>query len=196
MLADDLIATFLAAQAAFTERVRAIADDQWQLGTPAAQWTVADLVWHLTGEHRWAGPLLAGLDMDEARAVVAGSGPAGEDGATRAREWDLAAAMSAGAFCAHGALGGSVAITRGPAPVAEYLEEMILDLIVHAWDLGTAIGYPGPLPAGAVGAIYPLARAVVDRTPAGMFGAPVQVSTDAPVIDKLVALTGRHPSRK
>jgi hypothetical protein len=45
-----------------------------------------------------------------------------------------------------------------------------------------------------VGAIYPLARAVVDRTPAGMFGAPVQVSTDAPVIDRLVALTGRHPS--
>ena len=73
---------------------------------------------------------------------------------------------------------------------------MILDLIVHAWDLGTAIGYPGPLPADAVEAIYPLARAVVDRTPSGMFDAPAQVSTDAPVIDKLVALTGRHPSRR
>ena len=174
--------------------MHAIADEQWQLGTPDAQWTVADLVWHLTGEHRWAGPLLAGLDMDQARAVVAGLGPAGADGATRVRAWDLAAARSAGAFGADGALSGSVAITRGPAPAAEYLEEMILDLIVHAWDLGTAIGYPGPLPAGAVGAIYPLARAVVDRTPAGMFDAPVQVSADAPVIDKLVALTGRHPS--
>ena len=95
MPADDLIAMFPAAQAAFTERVHAIADDQWQLGTPDAQWTVADLVWHLTDEHRWAGPLLAGLDMDQARAVVAGSGPAGADGAARARAWDLAAAMSA-----------------------------------------------------------------------------------------------------
>jgi len=176
--------------------VHAIADDQWQLGTPDAQWTVADLVWHLTDEHRWAGPLLAGLDMDEARAVVAGLGPADGDGVTRVREWDLAAAMSAEAFRADGALSGSVAITRGPAPVAEYLEEMVLDLIVHAWDLGTAIGYPGPLPAYAVEAIYPLARAVVDRTPSGMFDAPVEVSTDAPVIDKLVALTGRHPSRR
>ena len=54
MLADDLIAMFLAAQAAFTERVHAIADDQWQLGTPDAQWTVADLVWHLTDDI--AGP--------------------------------------------------------------------------------------------------------------------------------------------
>ena len=196
MRADDLIATFLAAQAAFTERVYAIADDQWRLGTPDAQWTVADLVWHLTDEHRWAGPLMAGLDMDEARAVVAGLGPADGDGATRVRGWDLAAAMSAEAFRADGALSGSVAITRGPAPVAEYLEEMVLDLIVHAWDLGTAIEYPGPLPADAVGAIYPLARAVVDRTPSGMFDAPVEVSTDAPVIDKLVALTGRHPSRR
>jgi len=194
--ADDLIAMFLAAQAAFTERVHAVADDQWQLGTPDAQWTVADLVWHLTDEHRWAGPLLAGLDMDQARAVVAGLGPAGADGVTRARDWDAAAATSAGAFRAGGALRGSVAITRGPAPAAEYLEEMILDLVVHAWDLGTAIGYPGPLPAGAVEAMYPLARAVVDRTPSGMFGPPVQVSTDASVIDKLVALTGRHPYRR
>ena len=196
MPADDLIATFLAAQAAFTERVHAIADAQWQLGTPDAQWTVADLVWHLTDEHRWAGPLLAGLDMDQARAVVAGLSPAGGDKVTRVREWDLAAAMSAEAFRADGALSGSVAITRGPAPVAEYLEEMVLDLIVHAWDLGTTIGYPGPLPAYAVEAIYPLARAVVGRTPSGMFDAPVEVSTDAPVIDKLVALTGRHPSRR
>jgi uncharacterized protein (TIGR03086 family) len=180
--ADELIATLLAAQAAFTERVHAIADDQWQLGTPDAQWTVADLVWHLTDEHRWAGPLLAGLDMDDARAVVADLGPAGGDAVARVREWDLAAAMSAEAFRANGELSGSVAITRGPAPVAEYLEEMVLDLIVHAWDLGTATGYPGPL-----------AQAIVDRTPSGMFDTPVAVSTAAPVIDRLVALTGRRP---
>jgi len=64
---------------------------------------------------------------------------------------------------------------------------------VHAWDLGTAIRYPGPLPADAVTAIYPLAQAVVDRTPPGMFDAAVEVSADAPVIDRLVALTGRRP---
>jgi len=191
--ADELIATLLAAQAAFTERVHAIAGDQWQLGTPDKQWTVADLVWHLTDEHRWAGPLLAGLDMDDARAVVAGLGPAGGDAVARVRELDLAAAMSAEAFRANGALSGSVAITRGPAPVAEYLEEMVLDLIVHAWDLGTAIGYPAPPPADAVEAIYPVAQAIVDRTPSGMFDAPVAVSTAAPVIDRLVALTGRRP---
>ena len=193
MPADDLVATFLAAQAAFTERVHAVTPDQWQLGTPDAQWTVANLVGHLVDEHRWAAPLLAGLDMDAARAVVAGLVSAGGDGAALVRAWDLAAATSAEAFRAGAALTGQAAITRGWVPAVEYLEEMVLDLIVHAWDLGVATGYPGPLPAGAVSAIYPLAQAIVDRTPAGMFDAPVDVSADAPVIDRLVALTGRRP---
>jgi uncharacterized protein (TIGR03086 family) len=86
-----------------------------------------------------------------------------------------------------------VAITRGSVPAVEYLEEMALDLVVHAWDLGTAIGYPEPLPEAAVAAIYPLAQAIVDRTPAGMFARPAEVSADASVIDRLVALTGRRP---
>src|SRR5262249_62285471 len=81
MLTDDLIATFSSAQAAFTERVHAVAPDQWQMGTPDAQWAIADLVGHLVDEHRWAAPLLAGLDMDAARAVVAGLEPAGGGGA-------------------------------------------------------------------------------------------------------------------
>jgi uncharacterized protein (TIGR03086 family) len=193
MPADDLIETFLTAQDAFTERVHAVGPDQWRLGTPDAEWTVTDLVGHLVDEHRWAAPLLAGLDMNAARAVVAGLRPAGEDGAALVRAWDLAAASAAEAFRTGGALAGQVAITRGWVPAVEYLEEMVLDLIVHAWDLGVATGYPGPLPAGAVTAIYPLAQAIVDRTPAGMFDAPVDVGADAPVIDRLVALTGRRP---
>jgi hypothetical protein len=44
-----------------------------------------------------------------------------------------------------------------------------------------------------VTAIYPLAQAIVDRTPAGMFAPPAEVGADAPLIDRLVALTGRRP---
>jgi uncharacterized protein (TIGR03086 family) len=193
MTADDLIGTFRTAQAAFTERVLAVAGDQWELDTPDARWSVADLVWHLVDEHRWARPLLAGADLDEAAAVAAGLGPDSRDGATLVREWDRAAALSAAAFSADGALTGSVAVSRGQVPASEYLEEMILDLIVHAWDLATAIGYPRPLPASAVAAIYPLAQAIVDRTPPGMFDPPAQAGADTPLIDRLVALTGRRP---
>jgi uncharacterized protein (TIGR03086 family) len=173
--------------------MHAVTGDQWPLGTPAAQWTVADLAGHLVDEHRWAGPLLDGLDMDAARAVVDRWGPPGRDGAALVPGWDQAAATSAAAFRAGGALTGTVAITRGSVPAVEYLEEMVLDLVVHAWDLGTAIGYPEPLPAAAVAAIHPLAQAIVDRTPAGMFDPPVEAGAGAPAVDKLVALTGRRP---
>jgi uncharacterized protein (TIGR03086 family) len=192
----ELIGTFLVAQKAFGERVHAIGQDQWLLATPDAEWNVSDLVRHLVDEHRWAGPLLAGLDMTAAAAAVAELGPAGPDGAALVHGWDQAAAASAQAFRAGGALHGAVAITRGIVPAEEYLEEMILDLVVHAWDLGVAIGYPVPLPADAVTAIYPLAQAIVDRTPRGMFAPPAQVRADAPPADRLIALTGRHPAAR
>ena len=134
--------------------------------------------------------------MDEARAVVAELWvrPT-ENRFARVREWDLAAAMSAEAFHADGALSGSWPSPRpgsssgvpgrdDPRPDRARLGPRHRDRV------------PGPLPADAMKAIYPLARAIVDRTPSGMFDAPVEVSTDAPVIDKLVALTGRHPSRR
>jgi len=196
MTADDDLAQFLAAQRSFTERVHAIQAGQWGYGTPDAGWAVADLVGHLVDEHRWAEALLGGLGLDAARdAVDASYGPgAGNFGsAGLGAQWDEAAAASARAFSAAGALAGSVEIARGQSPAREYLAEMTLDLIVHSWDLGTAIGYPGPLPADVVEAVYSHAADIVARTPSGMFSGPVGVPAGAPVIDRLVALTGRDP---
>jgi uncharacterized protein (TIGR03086 family) len=192
---DDLITTFLTAQRAFTDRVHAVADDQWALPTPDQEWTVADLTGHLVTEHRWAGPLLSGVDLDAAGAVVADLYPAEPEpgGPDLVLAWDIAAAQSAEAFRAYGALAGTVHIGRGRAPAPEYLEEMNLDLVVHAWDLDTAIGYPDPLPAAAVTAVFADARPIVERTPAGMFAVPVEVPADAPVLSRLLGLTGRTP---
>ena len=196
MTADDALAQFLAAQRSFTERVHAIQAGQWGCGTPDAGWAVADLVGHLVDEHRWAGALLDGLGLDAARAAVdaryrPGAGDRGAAGL--GSQWEEAAAASARAFSAPGALDGSVQITRGRAPAGEYLAEMTLDLIVHSWDLGTAIGYSGPLPSDVVQAVYAQAADIVARTPSGMFRGPVGVPAGAPVISRLVALTGRDP---
>ena len=60
MPADDLVTTFLTAQAAFTERVHAVTPDQWQRGTPDAQWTVADLVGRWRPSTRWLRPSSTG----------------------------------------------------------------------------------------------------------------------------------------
>lgn len=193
---DDLLAAFLAAQRCFGERVHAVAEGHWQQPTPDTEWTVADLVAHLVDEHRWAAPLLHGHDLTTAGQIVRGTRNLPVDGGTGANlaeSWDEAAAASADAFSGDGALGRSVALSRGATPARTYIGEMTFDLVVHAWDLGRAIGFAGALPGDVVERLYAQARDLGDLSPSGLFDAPVAVPDDASTLDKLVALTGRDP---
>jgi uncharacterized protein (TIGR03086 family) len=193
---DDLVDAFLIAQEAFSERVQAVAEDQWKLDTPDIEWSVADLVAHLIDEHRWAPPLLHGLDMDAAAKVVDGARQYSADGgigANYAEAWDEAAVGSADAFTADGALEREVLLARGQTPAETYINEMIFDLVVHAWDLGRAIGYQGGLPSRVVDMAWAQAEKFGDLSASGMFDGPVSVPDDSPTIDRLVAMTGRDP---
>jgi uncharacterized protein (TIGR03086 family) len=194
---ENLVEAFRQAQQAFSDRVHAVAEDQWQAPTPDTEWSVADLVGHLIEEHRWAAPLMHGLDLESARKVVEGSRSLPVDGGVGgnlAEEWDEAAIESLDAFTDDGAIDRTIELSRGPTPARDYLSEMIFDLVVHGWDLGTAIGYSGAtLPDELVEAVYEQAKALGDLSGSGMFAKPVSVPDDASPIDKLVALTGRNP---
>jgi uncharacterized protein (TIGR03086 family) len=196
---DNFVEAFRQAQQAFTDRVHAVAEDQWQAPTPDTEWSVADLVGHLIEEHRWAAPLMHGLDLESARKVVEGSRSLPVDGGVGgnlAEEWDEAAVESLDAFSEPDAVNRTVALSRGPTPARDYLSEMIFDLVVHGWDLATAIGYSGDdLPDELVSAVYEQAKKFGDLSATGMFEKPVDVPEDARPIDKLVALTGRDPRR-
>jgi uncharacterized protein (TIGR03086 family) len=193
---DDLIALFHIGQREFGARVHAVTDEQWTARTPDTEWSVADLVAHLVEEHRWAAPLMHGQDLESAGKVVEGSRSLPVDGgvgANLAQEWDEAAAASAEAFSAPGALDRDVELSRGTTPVRAYLEELIFDLTVHAWDLGSAIGYSGRLPDELVLPVYERVGEVINASPSELFDRPVEVPDDAPMIDKLIAATGRKP---
>ncbi|MEP7177731.1 MAG: TIGR03086 family metal-binding protein [Pseudonocardiales bacterium] len=193
---DDLLALYLSAEHQFTERVHAITEEQWGAGTPCAEWTVAKLVEHMIEEHRWAAPLLHGQDLESAAKVVEGSRSLPVDGgvgANLAQEWDEAVMLSNEAFTAPGALDREVELSRGRTPVRSYLEEMIFDLVVHAWDLGQGIGYAQPLPDELAEPLLGTVSAMGDLAQSGMFDPPVDCPDDAPMIDKLVAATGRDP---
>jgi uncharacterized protein (TIGR03086 family) len=192
---DKLLPMFQKAQQAFTERVHAVREDQWSAPTPCEDWNVADLVQHIIDEHLWAAPLMHGQDLDSAAKVVEGTRRLpveGGVGANLAEQWDEAITASADAFTAPGALERTVALSRGQTPVPEYLGEMISDLTVHAWDLGTAIGYRDGLPNELAEFVYDTMKDV-DLSGSGMFKPPVDVPDDAPIVDKLVAAAGRQP---
>jgi uncharacterized protein (TIGR03086 family) len=192
---DELLGMLQSCLNAFGERMHAIGADQWDGPTPDTDWSVADLAEHVVEEHRWVPPLMNGHDLDAAGKIVEGmKSPAGEQrGSDLVAEWDHVARASAEAFGAPDALDQLVSLSRGPTPARQYLGEMIFDLVVHSWDLGTAVSFTGELPADAVAFIYGQVQAMGDMSGSGMFAPPVEVPDSAAMIDKLVAATGRNP---
>lgn len=197
MVADyDLVEIFTVLQREFQLRVRAVEAEQWTDPTPNAAWHVADLVAHLITEHRWVEPLMRGLDIDAAATEVDRARSfAGHDGvgATYVQAWDDAALCAAAAFSEPRALERPVTLSRGQTTADGYIREMIFDLVVHAWDLGEAIGYRAPLPTDIVQIVWDESRQFGDLSASGMFDHPVAVPPDAPVLDRLIAMTGRDP---
>lgn len=194
---DEMLTRLRQGLAQFGERVDAIRPDQWDNPTPDTEWTVRDLVSHVLDEQRWAPPLLEGHDLETAARIVEGAATTHADSDLTVdlkAEWQDVAIASEQAFGEPEALERDVALSRGPTPARAYLAELIFDLTVHGWDLGKGIGYEGDLPEDLVSHVFGMLTQLGDLSEyAGMFAKPVQVSDDAPMIDRLVAATGRRP---
>lgn len=190
---DNLLAKFGSGLDAFGERVAAVGAGDWSKPTPCSDWTVADLVDHVIDEQLWFPPLLGGHDLAAAERIVEGAKES--SGGDRAANWLSAAIGSRQATADPDVLGRTVSLSRGPTPAEQYVMEMYFDLVVHAWDLGRAIGFAQPIPDELAGPVYDLARHMAaDLAGSGMFHPPVGVPDDAPAMDKLAGLTGRDPS--
>ena len=71
------------------------------------------------------------------------------------------------------------------------------EVIVHGWDIAVASGQPfacePELAVAVLGFGRPTAGQNLRGVP-GLFGPPVHVGDDAPLLDRLIGLTGRDPS--
>jgi uncharacterized protein (TIGR03086 family) len=184
---SDAIELLPTAFAAFTDRVFAVGHDRWDARTPDTEWSVRDLVNHVTSEHLWAPELLAGSTVEEVGDRFSGD-VLGEDpnGA-----WVRAHSASQAAWASTPA-DKPVHLSFGTVPAAEYAEQMLLDLAVHAWDLARGTGGDERLPADVVTHVLSYARERADELSAsGAFGEPVPTdSTDEQT--QLLALLGRR----
>lgn len=170
--------------------VHAARGSQWDNPTPCADWSVRDLVNHLTAEQLWVPSLVTQRrSPDEVGAEfdgdVLGDDPVGV--------WDKAAEQARAAFNQPGALAGTVELSYGSSPVADYCAEMVLDAVVHSWDLARGIGADDRLPAQLVE--FALARVLPkadEFAGSGLFGEPVEVPEDADDQTRLLAILGRR----
>jgi uncharacterized protein (TIGR03086 family) len=71
------------------------------------------------------------------------------------------------------------------------------EVVIHGWDLAVATGQPfdcaPPLLEAVHGFVHSSAEQNPEGTP-GLFGPPVAVPEDAPLLDQVISLAGRHPA--
>ena len=66
----------------------------------------------------------------------------------------------------------------------------LTEVVIHGWDVARASGQPYDVDAATVDAVLPHVSAIAAEGPVeGLFGPAVPVADDAPVLDRVIALT-------
>ena len=184
----DLIALFNGSLDRFLDRVARVDDGQWSMATPCTEWSVRDLVNHVTYEQLWAPHLVAGETVAEVGDRYGGD-VLGSDALATARS---AADGSQTAFGAAD-LDATVHLSYASVPCREYLTQMLTDAEVHGWDLAVATGQDPTIDPAVAAVLLPVATEQEDLLRgSGMFGELQSVPHDADDATRLLAVLGRR----
>lgn len=167
--------------------VRAAGPDRFGLPTPCTDWTVRDLLDHLVWENLVWGALAQGTSP----AVGHAEDHLGDDHVTA---FATAAATARAAFRQPGMLTRSF----GPAPGRRVVEQLLVELLVHGWDLATALGHGHDLEPDIARAALPVVREIyggLPRTAGGSLAPARPAPEHAPALDQLAAFLGRATER-
>jgi uncharacterized protein (TIGR03086 family) len=182
--------------------VSAVTAEDLAKATPCAGWNLADLLTHMTVQHRGFAAAARGQGADLAiwqPDTVAEAVRADPVGA-----YSAAAADVIDSFAGADVLDAPFALPElaptGTFPGAMAIGFHYVDYVVHGWDVARTIGRPFELPADVVAGALPLALAVPDgdfRTFEGAVFAPPLPSTDqGDDFDRILTYLGRSPQWK
>src|SRR5262245_13606734 len=169
-----------------------VPDDRLKDATPCPEMNVAALLDHIGG-FALAFASAAKKDGrfgDQAPSVSADALP--DDWRTRIPRdviamgdaWDAPEAWTgmtkAGGLDIPGEIGGFIALD---------------ELVVHGWDLASATGQPYECDSASLDAVLTFVAPIAESGAPnpGLFGPPVVVGDDAPMLDRVIGLTGRAP---
>jgi uncharacterized protein (TIGR03086 family) len=175
----------------FGRRVHAVTDDQWDNSTPCTEWSVRDLVNHVVVEDLWAPGLLEGKTIDE----IGGNDAFGGDrlGNDPKKAWDEAAAAAREAVHRDGAMEITTHLSFGDFPGSFYIQQLLADHVIHAWDLAKGIDGDDDLDDDLVRYVYEGLKPYADSLSAGgSFEPQIDVAEDADMETKLLAMAGRR----
>jgi uncharacterized protein (TIGR03086 family) len=154
---------------------------QLDLPTPCTEFTVRGVLEHM----------IRGATMFA--AAYRGTTPTMLDTTDPLAAFGPALADLAAAITAPGALDRTVAAPFGEVDGETFARFVVLDGLVHGWDLATATGQPYDPPDALIDAAEAFARRTLDPLRDDVtFGTPVQPPADATRIEQLAAFTGRR----
>lgn len=170
-----------------------IRDDQLAHPTPCPDFSVADVLDHLSG-------LALAFTLAARKEPIPGGGAPVVDGSKLSPSWrtEIPAALDglAAAWTDPSAYGGLT--MAGPIEMPADIAALVAldEVVVHGWDLARATGQPYSPDDATVLACLGFASSfeVPPEAGAGPFGPPVPVPSSAPALDRLAGATGRDPS--
>jgi uncharacterized protein (TIGR03086 family) len=184
----DLDALYRGTVAGWNAQFAAVGAADWDRPTPCSEWTVRDLVNHVTGEDLWTVPLVRGSTIEEVGDQFDGD-VLGDDPAATALD---AAAAAVSAVVERLPAGGTVQLSYGEESLEEYVRQLAADHLVHGWDLCVAVGGAQLLDADLVAGVAAWFAEREDLYRSGGAIGPRSGSYDDPQADLLAAF-GRDP---
>jgi len=161
--------------------VGGISSDQLDNATPCTNFTVRGVLEHMIGGATMFAAAFRGAEpgASDTSDVLAGFGPALTDLVTAIHE--------------PGALERTVQAPFGAVPGETFARFVVLDGLVHGWDMAKATGQPYTPPDALVAEVHDFARdALVPLRDGDTFAEPVEPPTGASPIERLAAFTGRR----
>ncbi len=174
--------------------VDGVRDEQLTSPTPCTERSLGDLLDHVDG-------LSLAFTAAATKTPLEGGGGPSADASRLGADWrprirqrlaSLASAWREDAAWTGMTHAGGVDL---PAEVAGIVA--LDEVIVHGWDIAVASGQSFSSEARLVEAALQFVQSTVAQNPdgsPGLFGPPVSVPDHAPVLDRLIGLTGRDPA--
>jgi uncharacterized protein (TIGR03086 family) len=180
---------YLRAMGATRAYLNAVASGHWHDPTPCTEWDLKQLANHIIGENLWAAELFQAKTIAEVGTRLDGD-LAGDDPAAA---YAASVTAASAAVSAPGAMDATCHLSFGDFSGSDYAAQLLLDTLVHGWDVAKASGQDTHLDQGLVAACLPVATELTTQfRSAGVFGHDLPVAADADAQTRLLAMLGRR----
>jgi len=171
-----------------TEVMAQVKTSQFSGPTPDTEWDVRTLIAHMLYELSWVADTLAGKTVAEVGQKYDGD----LIDTDLQKNWRVAADNALDAV-AQVDITRTIHLSYGDFPAEHYIREQANDQLIHAWDLGSAIGVSVRFDPVVAEELYQAALPRKDELAAsGLFAPAVSVPETADIQTKLLALLGRR----